>query len=71
MPYLEDSSAAMGAAVDGTLEGGADEAIAAADGTLAGSFRAQGLMTETVIQAGSMSATNSSFNQGAQQSGNK
>lgn len=71
MPYIEQSSATFGAQVDATLAGGSKKAAAQADGTLAGSFKAQGTMTETVIQAGSVAATNSSFNQGAQQAGNK
>ena len=66
MPYIEDSSADFGGQVDDTLTQGSQKAAAQADGTLAGSFKAQGTMTETVIQAGSIAATNASFNQGAQ-----
>ena len=72
MAYIIASSAGFGKTADGILADGANKAVAAAKkGTLEGAFKAQGIMTETVITVGSVAATNSSFNQGAQQAGNK
>lgn len=72
MAYIIASSAGFGKTADGILAKGANKAVAAAKkGTLEGAFEAQGIMTETVITVGSVAATNSSFNQGAQQAGNK
>ena len=72
MAYIIASSAGFGKTADAVLAGGAEAAVKSAKkGTLAGAFKAQGIMTETVITVGSVAATNSSFNQGAQQAGNK
>ena len=72
MAYIIASSAGFGKTADAVLAGGAKAAVKSAKkGTLAGAFKAQGIMTETVITVGSVATTNSSFNQGAQQAGNK
>lgn len=72
MAYIITTSAGFGKTADTVLAGGGKEAVQSAKkGTLAGAFKAQGIMTETVITVGSIAATNSSFNQGAQQGGNK
>jgi hypothetical protein len=72
MAYITKSSAGFGTTADGALKAGSKAAIKAAKaGTLTGAFKAQGIMTETVIITGSVAAVNSSFNQGAQGAANK
>lgn len=72
MAYIVTDSAAFGAIADGVLQGASKEAMKAAQaGTLAGVFKAQGIMTNGTVSVGAIASTIASMNQGYQGAANK
>lgn len=71
MPQIQNNSEAIGGDADDMLDQGVAKAQDAADGTLKGSYKATGIMTETALVVSAYGSINSSMNQSAQQAGNK
>lgn len=59
----------LGGLCDAILHAGVTDATDAADGTLAGAFKAQGIMTECVLEVGAIAGCHATYQRGAQQAG--
>lgn len=72
MAYIVNDSFKFGGTADTVLQGATKKAMEAAqDGTLAGVFKAQGIMTNGTVSVGAIASTIASMNQGYSGAANK